>query len=44
MKPRFFRRGKQIVIQADHEYVFDWRDADFASALYRSLLADWELR
>lgn len=42
MKPIWRRIGSEIVILAEREYRFNWRDADVASALYLSLLADHE--
>lgn len=43
MKPIWRRIGNEIMILTDREYRFDWRDADLASALYQSLLGDYEV-
>lgn len=43
MKPIWRRIGSEIVILANQEFRFNWRDADLAAALYRSLMSDYEL-
>lgn len=42
MKPTYRRIGNEIIILSEREYRFHWQDADMATALYLSLLADWE--
>lgn len=43
MKPVWRRVEHEIVILTDgYEYRFHWQDADVATALYLSLLAEWQ--